>query len=143
MIGVLLPSKTFVWTRKLLDEAKRQVTPRRLFISTEDANLNVGGPGAYEPRRTSVPVSSGIDSYRESPKNLPEVREHTDLILYDNPRIAVATASWRVHRRRGEQSRSNDTGLGCQSVDKELRAQSTKRSPDADADPRPFIRNPN
>ena len=32
-----------------------------------------------------MPISSVIDSYRESPKNLPEVRKHTDdLIVYDN-----------------------------------------------------------
>jgi len=33
----------------------------------------------------AVPISSVIDSYRESPKNLPEVRKHTDdLLVYDN-----------------------------------------------------------
>jgi predicted ABC-type ATPase len=33
----------------------------------------------------AVPLSSVIDSYRESPKNLPAVRKHTDdLIVYDN-----------------------------------------------------------
>ena len=32
-----------------------------------------------------MPISSVFDSYRESPKNLPEVRKHTDeLIVYDN-----------------------------------------------------------
>ena len=32
-----------------------------------------------------MPISSVFDSYRESTKNLPEVRKHTDdLIVYDN-----------------------------------------------------------
>lgn len=72
---------------QLLGEAKAAgYTTKVLFISTEDANLNVG--------RISVRVSRGgqaetistvIDSYREATKNLAEVRKLADeLILYDN-----------------------------------------------------------
>lgn len=72
---------------QLLGEAKAAgYTTKVLFISTEDANLNVG--------RISVRVSRGgqaetistvIDSYREATKNLAEVRKRADeLILYDN-----------------------------------------------------------
>jgi predicted ABC-type ATPase len=72
---------------QLLDEARAAgYTTKVLFISTEDANLNVG--------RILVRVSRGgradvilavIDSYREAMKNLSEVRKHADeLILYDN-----------------------------------------------------------
>jgi predicted ABC-type ATPase len=72
---------------ELLDEAKAAgYTTKVLFISTEDANLNVGrvlvrmsqgGQGA--------PASSVFDSYRESTKNLSEVRKRADeLIVYDN-----------------------------------------------------------
>ena len=72
---------------QLLDEAKAAgYSTKVLFISTEDANLNVGRVLVRMSRGgQAVPVSSVIDSYRESPKNLPEVRKHTDdLILYDN-----------------------------------------------------------
>jgi len=72
---------------QLLDEAKAAgYSTKVLFISTEDANLNVGRILVRMSRGgQAVPVSSVIDSYRESPKNLPEVRKHTDdLILYDN-----------------------------------------------------------
>ena len=72
---------------QLLDEAKAAgYTTKVLFISTEDANLNVG--------RILVRISRGgkpetaqsvIDSYQEATKNLAEVRKHADeLILYDN-----------------------------------------------------------
>ena len=72
---------------QLLDEAKAAgYTTKVLFISTEDANLNVG--------RILVRMSQGgkpegvpsvIDSYQEATKNLAEVRKHADeLILYDN-----------------------------------------------------------
>lgn len=57
-----------------------------LFISTEDANLNVGRVLVRMSRGgQAAPASSVIDSYRESTKNLSEVRRHADdLILYDN-----------------------------------------------------------
>jgi predicted ABC-type ATPase len=72
---------------QLLDDAKATgYTAKVLFISTEDANLNVG--------RILVRMSIGgkpetaqsvIDSYRESTKNLAEVCKHADeLIVYDN-----------------------------------------------------------
>src|SRR5947209_16648711 len=72
---------------QLLDQAKAAgYSTKVLFISTEDANLNVGRVLVRMSRGgQAVPVSSVIDSYRESPKNLLEVREHTDdLIVYDN-----------------------------------------------------------
>ena len=72
---------------QLLDEAKAAgYTTKVLFISTEDANLNVGRVLVRMSRGgQAVPISSVIDSYRESPKNLPEVRKHTDnLLVYDN-----------------------------------------------------------
>ena len=72
---------------QLLDEAKAAgYATKVLFISTEDANLNVGRVLVRMSRGgQAVPISSVIDSYRESPKNLLEVRKHTDdLILYDN-----------------------------------------------------------
>jgi predicted ABC-type ATPase len=57
-----------------------------LFISTEDANLNIGRVLVCMSRGgQAVQISSVIDSYRESPKNLLEVRKHADdLIVYDN-----------------------------------------------------------
>jgi predicted ABC-type ATPase len=72
---------------QLLDDAKASgYTTKVLFISTEDADLNVG--------RTLVGISRGgkaeavstvIDSYLEAMKDLAEVRKHADeLILYDN-----------------------------------------------------------
>ena len=72
---------------QLLDEAKAAgYATKVLFISTEDANLNVGRVLVRMSRGgQAVPISSVIDSYRESPKNLLEVRKHTDdLIVYDN-----------------------------------------------------------
>jgi predicted ABC-type ATPase len=72
---------------QLLDDAKAAgYTTKVLFISTEDANLNVGRVLVRMSRGgQAVHLSSVIDSYKESPKNLPEVRRHTDdLILYDN-----------------------------------------------------------
>lgn len=69
-----------------LDEAKAAGSTKVFFISTEDANLNVGRVLVRMTRGgQAVPLSSVLDSYRESPKNLPEVRKHTDdLIVYDN-----------------------------------------------------------
>lgn len=72
---------------QLLDDAKAAgYATKVLFISTEDANLNVGRVLVRMSRGGQVVhLSSVIDSYTESPKNLPEVRKHTDdLILYDN-----------------------------------------------------------
>lgn len=72
---------------QLLHEAKAAgYTTKVLFISTEDANLNVGRILVRMSRGgKSEAVSSVIDSYRESAKNLPEVRKHADeFILYDN-----------------------------------------------------------
>jgi predicted ABC-type ATPase len=80
---------------ELLDEAKAAgYTTKVLFISTEDANLNVGRVLVRMSRGgQGAPVSSVIDSYRESTKNLSEVRKRADeLILYDN------TAHNRGHR---------------------------------------------
>jgi predicted ABC-type ATPase len=72
---------------QLLDEAKAAgYTTKVLFISTEDANLNVGRILVRVSRGGQAEaVSTVIGSYRESTKNLSEVRKHADeLILYDN-----------------------------------------------------------
>ena len=72
---------------QLLDDAKAAgYVTKVLFISTEDANLNVGRVLVRMSRGgQAVHLSSVIDSYKESPKNLPEVSKHADdLILYDN-----------------------------------------------------------
>ena len=77
---------------QLLDQAKAAgYSTKVLFISTEDANLNVGRVLVRMSRGgQAVPVSSVIDSYRESTKNLSEVPKHADeLLVYDNT----------VHRR--------------------------------------------
>jgi hypothetical protein len=72
---------------QLLDEAKAAgYSTKVLFISTEDPNLNVGRVLVRMSRGgQAVPVSSVIDSYRESTKNLSEVPKHADeLLVYDN-----------------------------------------------------------
>ncbi len=72
---------------QLLDHAKAAgYSTKVLFISTEDANLNVGRILVRMSRGgQAVPVSSVIDSYRESTKNLSEVPKHADeLLVYDN-----------------------------------------------------------
>ena len=72
---------------QLLDQAKAAgYSTKVLFISTEDANLNVGRMLVRMSRGgQAVPVSSVIDSYRESTKNLSEVPKHADeLLVYDN-----------------------------------------------------------
>ncbi len=72
---------------QLLDQAKAAgYSTKVLFISTEDANLNVGRVLVRMSRGgQAVPVSTVIDSYRESSKNLSEVPKHTDeLLVYDN-----------------------------------------------------------
>jgi predicted ABC-type ATPase len=77
---------------QLLEQAKAAgFSTKVLFISTEDANLNVGRVLVRMSRGgQAVPVSSVIESYRESTKNLSEVPKHADeLLVYDNT----------VHRR--------------------------------------------
>ena len=72
---------------QLLDRAKAAgYSTKVLFISTEDANLNVGRVLVRMSRGgQAVPVSSVIDSYRESTENLSEVPNHADeLLVYDN-----------------------------------------------------------
>jgi predicted ABC-type ATPase len=72
---------------QLLDQAKAAgYSTTVLFISTEDANLNMGRVLVRMSRGGKAEsVSSVVDSYRESTKNLPEVRRHADeLIVYDN-----------------------------------------------------------
>jgi len=72
---------------QLLDQAKAAgYSTAVLFISTENAQLNVGRVLVRMSRGgQAVPVSSVIDSYDESTKNLPEVLKHADeLIVYDN-----------------------------------------------------------
>jgi len=71
----------------LLDEAKTAgYATKVLFISTEDANLNVGRILVRMSRGgKSETAQSVIDSYRESTRNLAEGCKHADeLILYDN-----------------------------------------------------------
>jgi len=72
---------------QLLDRARAAgYSTTVLFISTEDANLNVGRVLVRMSRGGKAEsVSSVVDSYRDSTKNLPEVRRHADeLIVYDN-----------------------------------------------------------
>jgi predicted ABC-type ATPase len=72
---------------QLLDEAKAAgYTTKVLFISTEDANLNVGRILIRVSRGGHAEaISTVIDSYQEATKNLSEVRKHADeLMLYDN-----------------------------------------------------------
>jgi predicted ABC-type ATPase len=72
---------------QLLEQAKAAgYSTKVLFISTEDANLNVGRVLVRMSRGgQTVPVSSVVDSYRESTKSLSEVPKHTDeLLVYDN-----------------------------------------------------------
>jgi predicted ABC-type ATPase len=72
---------------ELLDEAKEAgYATKVLFISTDDANLNVGRILVRMSRGgKAATAQSVIDSYREATKNLAAVRKHADeLILYDN-----------------------------------------------------------
>ena len=72
---------------QLLDQAKTVgYSTKVLFVSTGDANLNIGRVLVRMSRGgQAVPVSSVIDSYRESAKNLSEVPKHADeLLVYDN-----------------------------------------------------------
>jgi predicted ABC-type ATPase len=81
---------------QLLNEAKAAgYATKVLFISTEDANLNVGRISVRVKRGGKAEaVSSVIDSYHESMKNLADVPKHADeLIVYDN---TVHNRSFRV-----------------------------------------------
>ena len=72
---------------QLLGQAKAAgYSTKVLFICTEDANLNVGRVLVRMSRGgQAVPVSSVIDSYRESTKSLSEVPKYADeLLVYDN-----------------------------------------------------------
>ena len=96
---------------QLLNEAKAAgYTTKVLFISTEDANLNVGRILVRMSRGGKAEsVSSMIDSYREATKNLAEVRKHADeLIVYDN---TVHNRAFRVvaHFAGGELSKAAQT----------------------------------
>jgi len=96
---------------QLLDEAKAAgYTTKVLFISTEDANLNVGRILVRVSRGGKAKaVSSVIDSYREATKNLAEVRKLADeLIVYDN---TVHDRGYRVvaHFTGGELSKAAQT----------------------------------
>ena len=57
-----------------------------VFISTEDANLNVGRILIRMSRGgQSVPLSIIPESYQQSLKSLPEARKHADdVLVYDN-----------------------------------------------------------
>ena len=82
-----MPSKTFGWTRSYSTRRRQQGLRRKFFLSLRrDANLNVGRVLVRMSRGgQAVPVSSVIDSYRESTKDLSEVPKHADeLLLYDN-----------------------------------------------------------
>ena len=96
---------------QLLDEAKAAgYITKVLFISTEDANLNVGRILVRASRGgQEEAISTMIDSYREAMKNLAEVREHADeLILYDN---TTHDRGYRVvaHFTGGELSKAAQT----------------------------------
>jgi len=96
---------------QLLDEAKAAgYTTKVLFISTEDANLNVGRILVRMSRGGQAEtVSNIIDSYREAMKDLPEVRNHADeLIVYDN---TVHNRGFRVvaHFAGGELNKAAQT----------------------------------
>lgn len=64
------------------------------FISTEDANLNVGRILVRMSRGgQSVPLETIANSYEDAMKNLPNARRHADdLLVYDN------TPNGRGHR---------------------------------------------
>jgi predicted ABC-type ATPase len=96
---------------QLLDEAKAAgYTTKVLFISTEDADLNVGRILIRVSRGGQAEaISTVIDSYREATKNLAESCKHADeLILYDN---TVHSRAFRVvaHFLGGELSKAAQT----------------------------------
>jgi predicted ABC-type ATPase len=72
---------------ELLENARQAgYSTKVLFISTEDANLNVGRILVRMSRGgQAVPLSTIPESYKEAMKSLPEARRHADdLLVYDN-----------------------------------------------------------
>lgn len=72
---------------ELLESARQAgYTTKVLFISTEDANLNVGRILVRMSRGgQAVPLSTIPESYEQAMKSLPEARRHADdLLVYDN-----------------------------------------------------------
>jgi predicted ABC-type ATPase len=72
---------------ELLESARQAgYTTKVLFISTEDATLNVGRILVRMSRGgQAVPLSTIPESYEEAMKSLPEARRHADdLLVYDN-----------------------------------------------------------
>ena len=72
---------------ELLESARQAgYTTKVLFISTEDANLNVGRILVRMSRGgQAVPLSTIPESYEEAMKRLPDARRHADdLLVYDN-----------------------------------------------------------
>src|SRR5438094_6087678 len=72
---------------ELLESARQAgYTTKVLFISTEDAILNVGRILVRMSHGgQSVPLSTIPESYQESMKSLPVARRHADdLLVYDN-----------------------------------------------------------
>ena len=72
---------------ELLESARQAgYSTKVLFISTEDANLNVGRILVRMSRGgQAVPLSAIPESYREAMKSLPDARQHADdLLVYDN-----------------------------------------------------------
>ncbi len=72
---------------ELLESARRYgYTTKVVFISTEDANLNVGRILVRMSRGgQAVPLGTIPESYQEAMKSLPEARRHADdLLVYDN-----------------------------------------------------------
>jgi predicted ABC-type ATPase len=72
---------------ELLESARQAgYTTKVLFISTEDAILNVGRILVRMSHGgQAVPLSTIPESYEESMKSLPEARRHADdLLVYDN-----------------------------------------------------------
>ena len=79
----------------LLESARQAgYTTKVFFISTEDANLNVGRIVVRMSRAgQSVPLEAIPSSYEEAMKNLADARRHADdLLVYDN------TPNGRGHR---------------------------------------------
>jgi predicted ABC-type ATPase len=72
---------------ELLESARQAgYSTKVLFISTEDADLNVGRILVRMSRGgQAVPLSTIPESYEEAIKSLPEARRHADdLLVYDN-----------------------------------------------------------
>ena len=118
---------------QLLDQARAAgYSTKVLFISTEDANLNVGRVLVRMSRGgQAVPVSSVIDSYRDSTKNLSEVPKHADeLLMYDN---TAHRRGFRVVAQfiGGELSKATQTipDWAAKVFDKKLRAAKQHEKP--------------